>query len=192
MNKLISRWPDLVAGIGIAILLFSIPILYQSCSPLSLADKEFKYREALETMLVHDEAGAETVTRMLTVRHDGPNHLVVGIGHDVLPDDHLYIGDKISLDRAVLLFKSDISKAIAIARKVVHDFDTQPDNVQIILCSLAFQLGEKGLRSFKKMLAAIEERDYLKAASELKDSKLAREQTSSRAHREAMKLLRAD
>jgi len=145
----------------------------------------FTYRQQLEEMLVHDEVGSTTVTHMLTVTHDGKSALVVGIGHDVLPEDNLELGDTISLDRATILFDADVHRAITIARNVIDGFDSHPADLQIVTCALAFQLGEKGLKSFTHMLNAIKERDYATAAKHLLDSKLAREQSHQRATREA-------
>lgn len=53
---------------------------------------------------------------------------------------------------------------------------------QAVLIDMCFNLGFKGLTKFEKMLAAIDERDYVKAAIEMMDSKWAR-QVGTRASR---------
>lgn len=146
---------------------------------------QYAVRDKLESMLVRDEVGGTSVSHMLTVSHDGNTALVVGIGHDVLPGDNLALGDTISIQRAVHLFESDVTRAIMTARHVVDSFDSQPQNVQIVTAALAFQLGEAGLKSFHHMLQAIKEKDYETAAMHLLDSKLARSQAHNRANREA-------
>ena len=156
-----------------------------------IGGEEFMHRTKLEKMLIADEVGGLTVEQMLTVRHDGIGKYVVGIGHDVLPDDVLDLNDTITLRRAADLFDHDVNMAIQHAVEVVDDFNTQPEGVQIILCALAFQLGKHGLAEFHHMLAAIARRDYEAAAKHLLDSKLARSQAHARATREANRLREA-
>ena len=156
--------------------------------PIWIKKPMFKYRARLSDMLLLDEAGHETIDSFLTVRPDGPNHFVVAAGHDILPEDDLELGDKISLDRAVEFFRKDIDKAIKIANEVVPNLDEHPEDAQIIVVALSFQLGKKGLQSFHHMLASIKERDYVTASRHLLDSKLAREQTHQRAMRESLLL----
>lgn len=53
---------------------------------------------------------------------------------------------------------------------------------QVVIIDMAYQIGISGLFKFRKMIRAIEEKDYNKAADELMDSRYAR-QTPSRAVR---------
>lgn len=46
-----------------------------------------------------------------------------------------------------------------------------PPEVRLVLTDMAFNLGIKGLKGFKKMLQALRDKDYKKAAEELRDSK---------------------
>jgi lysozyme len=66
--------------------------------------------------------------------------------------------------------KEDVKIAEQIANKQFKSFDYQPENVQIILISLAYNLGPNRIKKFKDFTAAIEKKDYDKAAAELKDS----------------------
>lgn len=63
-----------------------------------------------------------------------------------------------------------------------------PVGARAVLLDMAYQMGVQGLRGFKKMIRAINDRDYETAARELLDSNYAL-QTPERAHRNA-KLLR--
>ena len=58
----------------------------------------------------------------------------------------------------------------------------QPAHVQRALANMAYQLGVGGVSQFKKMLAALQEGDYEKAATEALDSRWAI-QTPNRAKR---------
>lgn len=52
-------------------------------------------------------------------------------------------------------------------------FDSLNDPRKIVLISMCFNLGLKGLLSFKKMIAALKAKDYEKAYREMLDSKWA-------------------
>jgi lysozyme len=84
--------------------------------------------------------------------------------------------DKATIDR---FFASDLQEAEKIARKTFPSFDKQPKQVQILLTSLSFNLGQGGITKFKKFRAAIESKNYKVASAELKDSKWFR-QTGNR------------
>ena len=47
----------------------------------------------------------------------------------------------------------------------MYDFDNLPERAQIALFDMVFQLGLGGVQKFKKMLLAIGERDWNKAAT---------------------------
>jgi len=54
-----------------------------------------------------------------------------------------------------------------------------------VLFRMVYQLGYEGVKSFRKMLSALEEGDYGRAADEMLNSKWAREDSPLRAMREA-------
>lgn len=58
---------------------------------------------------------------------------------------------------------------------------------QAIIAAMVYQLGLTGLRGFKRFIAAIQAKDFQKAAAEMMDSKWAR-QTPNRAARAALML----
>ncbi len=86
------------------------------------------------------------------------------------------------------LFYSDIETSIKAARKIYPSYEDYPDKVKLILIDLAFNLGETKLRKFVKMNLAINNRDYLTAARELRDS-LYYTQTGKRAKFHCQELL---
>ena len=119
----------------------------------------------------------------LTVYLDTTGNKSVGIGHKILPSDN--IAYKISPKTCESLFARDTAKALAIAKRVVPTFDKQPKNVKPVLCSMSFQMGESGVRKFKKMLEAASVGDYGLMSVEMLKSKWAREQTPERAKHHA-------
>jgi len=76
--------------------------------------------------------------------------------------------DKATIDK---FFASDLQKAEGAAKRVFPSFNSQPKEVQIILVSFCFNVGEGGASKFKKFRAAIEGRNYKVASAELKNSK---------------------
>ena len=125
------------------------------------------------------------VDKLLTVRSDGDG-LVVGIGHDVLDHEQLELGDKISLGQASRLFTVDVNSALDGASGLIKNLQSHPEPVQVVVCSMVFQMGRRGVSKFKKMISAINKRDYELASKEILNSSWSR-QTPHRA--QAMALL---
>lgn len=106
----------------------------------------------------------------------------IGIGH--------CLDTKPISDRAVaVIFEDDCMDVERDLTKLVYDFDRLPERAQMVLFDMVFQLGLEGVRGFKKMLLAIQERDWDKAADECLDSKYYR-QTPSRCEENAEMLRR--
>lgn len=55
----------------------------------------------------------------------------------------------------------------------------------MVIVNMAFTLGIAGLRSFKNMIAAVEALNFKQAATEILDSKYAKEDVPNRAKRNA-------
>lgn len=95
----------------------------------------------------------------------------------------------ISNDQADKLFHLSLERAEEDAEYAIPNIEELPQGVQDALINMAFQLGAGGLSDFEKMKAALQEGDFRKAAEEVLDSKLAREQASERAMRVAQNIL---
>jgi len=80
----------------------------------------------------------------------------------------------ISQQEAELLLENDIQNTI---KELEHFewYNNQPDNVQFALINMCFNLGLTRLLTFKRMIAALEERDYTKASIEALDSRWAKQ-----------------
>lgn len=101
----------------------------------------------------------------LSCYKDSLGNFTVGVGHLLKSPC-----ETITLEYAGKLLKEDIKIAIDSLRKNVPVF-SELDNVrQYVLISMAFNLGIKRLLSFKKMLLALESKNYEVAAKEMKDS----------------------
>ena len=62
------------------------------------------------------------------------------------------------------------------------DFNDLPEEAQLIIANMCFQLGRPRLSGFKKMKAAVDSRDFREASRQMIHSKWAR-QTPNRATR---------
>ena len=113
-----------------------------------------------------------------------------GIGHLIIEGDEEYgwpVGAPVSEERVTELFEQDVQVAINDARWLHPDLDDMPEDAQITIISLAFQLGMPRYSNFVMHHAAIEARIWREAAAQLRDSKLYR-QTPQRTERHAVRL----
>lgn len=117
------------------------------------------------------------------VRHEGyvteiylcsENMPTFGIGHMVTEQDMEYtwpIGTPVTDERILQVFHEDCLIAVKDAESVVEDLYSHPDNVIRVLVNMAFNLGRPRLSRFKKMIAAVNAKDYQTAGNEMVDSK---------------------
>ena len=101
----------------------------------------------------------------LSCYKDSLGNYTVGVGHLLKSPC-----ETITLEYAGKLLKEDINIAIDSLRKNVPVFSELDEVRQYALISMAFNLGIKRLLSFKKMLLALESKNYEVAAKEMKDS----------------------
>ena len=97
---------------------------------------------------------------------DTTGHLSIGVGRNL--DDN-----GITEDEAIFLLENDIVSAYAILRRCYPVINGLNDARQFVLIDMTFNLGIKGIMSFKRMWQAIGESDFDTAAEEMMDSKWA-------------------
>lgn len=78
----------------------------------------------------------------------------------------------ISPDEGELMFQNDLARAVKDVQNYTW-FQLAPDSVQLALVNMSFNLGLTRLLGFKKMIAALTDKNYTKAAIEALDSKWA-------------------
>ena len=100
----------------------------------------------------------------------------VGIGHKIIK------GEKIPTDTEELLdlYDKDFNKALNNAKSIINENSISPEAFGVLV-EMNFQMGKKGTLGFKKMLSALKDKNYNLAATELLDSKFAK-QTPNRAN----------
>ena len=119
------------------------------------------------------------------IYEDHLGYATFGIGHLITDADEEYgwpIGTKVSEDRVNEVFKTDVQKFINETQKVFPDLINKPDNIQIVLINMCFNLGAPRLSKFKKFIAAINDEQWIEAAVEMMDSRWAK-QVGPRAER---------
>lgn len=97
-----------------------------------------------------------------------------GIGHLVVEQDMEYgwpVGTPVEKERIDGVFEQDFGIALSDAQALFLNFDSLPDQVQRVLVNMSFNLGRTRLGRFKKMILAVNEGKYEKAADEMVDSR---------------------
>ena len=97
-----------------------------------------------------------------------------GIGHlikDTDPEQGLEVGTAISEERVNELFDEDIQVTLQECRYLYEDFDDLPEEAQRIIANMMFNLGRPRLSRFLKMKQHVDNRDFISASEEMKNSK---------------------
>ena len=109
----------------------------------------------------------------------------LGVGHlikDTDPENGLPVGTKIEEERVNELFDEDIQETIQECKYLYNDFDDLPEEAQRIIANMMFNLGRPRLSRFLKMKQHVDNRDFVSASEEMKNSKWYR-QVTNRAQR---------
>ena len=173
----------------VTILIGTIAILLVYSHDMKLLEDRMPLEKKLTKVLIRWECGAIPYPDLLIVRHDTKEKLVVGIGHDIVPDDKLELGDEISPHQFYLFWVTDFNACMDAMRSILKNWQSHPVEVQVVISAMCFQLGRHGTMQFKKMLKAIDDRDYGKASREILNSKWARETPKRAKHMSAILVL---
>lgn len=131
----------------------------------------------IETMLINDE-GLELVPYRCP-----SGDLTIGVGRNLdsvglslneimtIGRSPLPLKDfKITRPEALLLLSNDLVRCRREITRVVPTFNELSDPRKDVLLNMLFNLGSTRFRDFRKMLAAINRKDYVIAAMEMMDS----------------------
>ena len=96
-----------------------------------------------------------------------------GIGHlvrDTDPEAGAAVGTPVTEDRVIEAFNEDVETVLSDCAILYDDFDELPEEAQLIIANMMFNLGRPRLSKFKGMKAGVDARDWKKAADEMIDS----------------------
>ena len=108
-----------------------------------------------------------------------------GIGHLVVEGDPEYgqaVGTPVSESRVNECFDKDVEIMLGECRKLYDDFDDLPEEAQLIIANMMFNMGRPRLSKFIGMKRGVDDRDWNAAADEMVDSRWYR-QVTNRAER---------
>jgi lysozyme len=102
-----------------------------------------------------------------------------GIGHLITIKDpeykllslDSYVGIRVPKDRVNEAFKLDVAVTIEDCHRLYSDFNDLPEEVQLIVANMMFNLGYPRLSKFKGMKAGVDARNWSVAADEMVDSR---------------------
>ena len=122
---------------------------------------------------------------VLEVYKDHLGYPTIGIGHLVRAEDEEHgkpTGTKITAERSRKLFDRDVQCAIEDCERLYGQWHNWPEEVQLILVNMAFNLGATRLAKFKNMHNMLSQHKWKEAAAEGRDSRWYR-QVTNRAER---------
>ena len=111
--------------------------------------------------------------KVLKIYKDHLGYPTFGIGHLVIKEDPEYnqpVGTPVSEQRVNEVFDKDIMTTINDCKKLYSDFLYLPEEAQLIIANMMFNLGYNRLSKFRNMKKAVDERDWNRAADEMMDS----------------------
>ena len=104
-----------------------------------------------------------------------------GIGHLVLDNDPEYgqeVGTPVSEDRVNECFAKDVKIVLSECKKLYANFELLPDEVQLIIANMMFNMGRPRLSKFKNFIKNINLANWQGAADEMIDSRWYKQVTS--------------
>lgn len=97
-----------------------------------------------------------------------------GIGHLVTEWDAEYgepVGTPVSEERVNECFDTDVETVLSDCETLYPDYYDLPEEVQLIIANMMFNMGRPRLSKFKGMKAGVDDRDWNRAADEMVDSR---------------------
>ena len=107
------------------------------------------------------------------IYNDHLGYPTFGIGHlvrDNDPENGEPVGTHVSEDRVIEAFNKDVETVLNDCTILYGDFSDLPEEAQLIIANMMFNLGRPRLSKFKGMKSGVDSRDWNKAADEMVDS----------------------
>ena len=97
-----------------------------------------------------------------------------GIGHLIRYHEEEYgwsVGTDVDESRVREVFEEDVKTVLSDCKKLYDDFYELPEEVQLIIANMMFNLGYTRLSKFRGMKRGVDSRNWEKAADEMVDSR---------------------
>ena len=132
-------------------------------------ERQLERHEGRRTEVYLDSVGVPTIgIGFNLVREDAKAKITaLGLDYQRVLDGR----QQLTEEQVSQLFQADVSAAIDDARELVPNFADLGDVRQRVLTDMSFNLGRRRLAGFRRMLAAVADGDFQRAADEMKDSK---------------------
>ena len=107
------------------------------------------------------------------IYNDHLGYPTFGIGHlvrDTDPEAGAALGTPVSEDRVIEAFNKDVESVLNDCTILYGDFSKLPEEAQLIIANMMFNLGRPRLSKFKGMKSGVDSRDWNAAADEMIDS----------------------
>jgi lysozyme len=104
----------------------------------------------------------------------------LGVGHlikETDPEYGLEVGTHIDDERVNELFEQDLNVTLGECTLLYDDFYLLPEEAQLIIANMMFNMGRPRLSKFVKFKKAVDDRDWQEASNQMKDSKWYRQVT---------------
>ena len=119
------------------------------------------------------------------IYNDHVGYPTFGIGHLVNGHDKEHgwsVGTDVEEDRVEEVFEQDVQIVLSDCEILYPDFYDLPEEAQLIIANMMFNMGRPRLSKFKGMKRGVDSRDWNAAADEMVDSRWYR-QVTNRAER---------
>ena len=140
------------------------------------------FNHTLERLKKEEGAVKESLTGLHIPYKDPDGYMTIGYGILIDPDKRGGLTDK---EADLLLSMRLVQIEVEVENLFQKTWHAIGNYRQIALLDMAYNMGTPALSRFKKMIAAIEDEDYERAADEILDSKYARDDVPARAKRNA-------
>ena len=105
----------------------------------------------------------------------------IGIGHLITNRDREHewsVGTDGAEDRVQEVFEEDVKTVLSDCKKLYDDFYELPEEAQLIIANMMFNMGYTRLSKFKGMKRGVDSRNWEEAADEMVDSRWYRQVTN--------------
>jgi len=132
-------------------------------------NKQLTQHEGKKSRVYIDPAGNPTIGVGFNLNRSDAKSKIEALG---LVFDNVKNGTQELTDEQIAkLLNDDVVGAIADCKQVFPEFTELSDVRQRVLVDMMFNLGKTKFAGFKKMIAAVKDKDFAKAADEMKDSR---------------------